>query len=371
MSAATSGLVAACFSLNYATARAKFLLASAEAGACVDVLTNTVAVAPNGSTLTTDIAILGPASADRALLVFSATHGPEGFVGSAAQIALLRELASRAQALSVRIVLVHAINPWGFAHISRTTENNVDLNRNFVDWTEPLPPNPHYAELHELLCPPQWNPAALDHARAEREAWQDSHGHTEYVDATSRGQYTHADGLNYGGSGREWSNQTLETVIARHLDEVKKIALIDWHTGLGERGKPFFLCFNERGGPGWQRACEWWGRENIESSGGFSGAARPNYTGLLFHGVQRFAAGAEVIGAVIEFGTLDNEQMRHAVQIDRYLKFGSLLDASQRAAMREQVLDAFAPFSPLWRRSVLGHAIQIQHRALQGLVAWH
>lgn len=371
MPAATSGLVAACFSPNYASARARFLLASAEAGARIDVMVNTVATAPNGSTLTTDVAVLGPPSAEAALVVFCATHGPEGFVGSAAQIALLRELASRADTPpAVRIVLVHAINPWGFAHISRTTENNVDLNRNFVDWTQPLPENPHYDELHELFCVPQWNPQALERARSGREAWKERHGHSVYMDATSKGQYTHADGLNYGGSDREWSNQALETVIARHLDGVKKIALIDWHTGLGERGQPFFLCFNERGGGAWERACQWWGRENVESSGGFGGAARPNYTGLLFHGVQRFAAGAEVTGAVVEFGTLGNDDMRQALQMDRYLKFGGLLDATQRAVMREQVLDAFVPLSLLWRRSVLGHAMKIQHQALQGVVDW-
>ena len=169
MPAAPSGLVAACFSSNYATARARFLLASAEAGARLDVLTHPEAVAPNGSSLTTDVAILGPTSGERALVVFSGTHGPEGFVGSAAQIALLRELASRADALSVRLVLVHAINPWGFAHISRTTENNVDLNRNFIDWTQAPPANAHYAELHPILCPQQWSPEILESGRQQRE----------------------------------------------------------------------------------------------------------------------------------------------------------------------------------------------------------
>ncbi|HET6598417.1 MAG TPA: DUF2817 domain-containing protein, partial [Burkholderiaceae bacterium] len=177
-------------------------------------------------------------------------------------------------------------------------------------------------------------------------------------------------GAFYGGAGREWSNQALETIIGRHLDGARRIALIDWHTGLGERGEPFFLCFNERGGPGWQRACGWWGRESLETQGGFDGASRPNYTGLLFHGVQRCAASAEVTGAVIEFGTRSRADMRLALQIDTYLKFGGALAPQQRASMREQLLDAFAPFSPDWRRSVLGHAIDIQQQALRGIVDW-
>ncbi len=370
MQPVSAALAAACFSPTYASARARFLLAADRAGARVDVLTNTAASAPDGGTLTTDVAVLGPADADGALLVFSGTHGPEGFVGSAAQIALLDSLADRAQELPVRVVLVHAINPWGFANISRTTENNVDLNRNFIDWSARPPTNPSYAELHSLLCPSEWSAKALEEADAGRDAWIAEHGQDAYVDVTARGQYSHPDGLNYGGASREWSNEALETIIRRHLETVKRIALIDWHTGLGERGEPFFLCFNERGGPAWQRACGWWGRENIETSAGFEGAQRPNYTGLLFHGVQHFAAGAEVTGAVIEFGTRGRADMRLALQVDRYLKFGGALAVQQRAAMREQLLDAFSPFSPDWQRSTLGHAIRIQRHALQGIADW-
>jgi hypothetical protein len=370
MPSVSTALAAACFSASYASARGRFLLAADRAGARVDVLTHPVASAPDGGTLTTDVAVLGPANADSALLIFSGTHGPEGFVGSAAQVALLDLLAVRAQQLAVRIVLVHAINPWGFAHVSRTTENNVDLNRNFIDWRSGPPANPRYAELHPLLCPSEWSPQALEEARVGRDAWVAKNGNDAYVDVTSRGQYSHPQGVHYGGTGREWSNLALETLIGRHLAGVKRIALIDWHTGLGERGEPFFLCFNEPGDAGWQRACGWWGRENVETKGGFEGAGRPKYSGLLFHGVQRFAAGAEVTGAVIEFGTLGRAEMRMALQIDHCLRFGGPLPAAQRAALREQLLDAFSPFSPDWQRSVLGHAIGIQQQALQGLVDW-
>ncbi|MEO6032022.1 MAG: DUF2817 domain-containing protein, partial [Burkholderiaceae bacterium] len=188
MQPASAALAAACFSPSYASARARFLLAADRAGARVDVLTNTVASAPDGGTLTTDVAVLGSAQAERALLIVSGTHGPEGFVGSAAQIALLDALARRADELEVRVVLVHAINPWGFAHISRTTENNVDLNRNFIDWSSGSPANPRYAELHASMCPAQWSPEAIEQADTGREAWIAKHGQDAFVDVTGRGQ---------------------------------------------------------------------------------------------------------------------------------------------------------------------------------------
>src|SRR3546814_14558145 len=75
---------------------------------------------------------------------------------------------------------------------------------------------------------------------------------TLFRSATARGQYTHTDGLHYGGTGREWSNQALETIVARHLQGARRIGLIDWHTGIGERGQPFFLCFNEPDSAGWE-----------------------------------------------------------------------------------------------------------------------
>ncbi len=367
---ASAGLVAACFQPDYASARAAFLAAAARAQARTDVFVHDEVKGPGGSTLTTDVAVLGPDDADSAVLIVSGTHGPEGFAGSAAQIALLDTLARQSAPLTTRIVLVHAINPYGFAHITRTTENNVDLNRNFIDWEAGPPDNPLYAELHPTLNPKVWSEQALDEANAAREAWMEKHGHTVFVDVITKGQYTHTDGIHYGGTQREWSNRTLEAIIDRHLSGVKRIALIDWHTGLGERGEPFFLCFNEPGSAGWERACQWWGRDQVETQGGFDGAARPNYVGLLFHGVQNYARHAQVTGAVIEFGTKNTEDMRRALQIDQYLKSGNPVSAEQHAAMQEELLDAFAPLSLEWKRSVLGHAIVIQEQTLAGLANW-
>lgn len=368
--AASPALAAACFSPSYASARGRFALAADRAGARLDILTHDTAQAPDGGTLSTDVAVLGPPQAENAVLIVSGTHGPEGYVGSAAQIALLDSLAARAETLAMRVVLVHAINPWGFAHTSRTTENNVDLNRNFIDWDQPAPANPAYAELHPSLCPTDWTDAARQAAETARLAWIERHGNDAYVDVTARGQYSHADGAHYGGAAREWSNRTLQTVLRRHLDGARRVALIDWHTGLGERGEPFFLCFNEPGSAGWQRACTWWGRDNVETKGGFDGAKRPQYAGLLFHGVQRFIAPAELTGAVIEFGTRSRDDMRLALQADHRLKFGGELTDELRGALREQVLDAFSPFSPDWQCRVLGHAIAIQRQMMQGCADW-
>ena len=365
-----NGLAAACFSPSYASARARFLLAADKAGARVDTHVNPVATAPDGGSLSIDVAVLGPEDAASGFLIVSGTHGPEGFVGSAAQVALLEELACAATRPAYRLVLVHAINPWGFAHVIRTTENHVDLNRNFVDWTRGPVANERYEELHPILCPADYSDAGLQQAEQARQAWVVANGLDAFFDVMARGQYGRADGVHYGGTAPEWSNVTLQAIVERHLDRVSRLAVIDWHTGLGETGEPFFLCFNEPGSPGWERACNWWGRERVETRAGFDGAKRPAYQGLLFHGVQRFAHQAEVTGAVIEFGTLPPDQMRRAMAIEYRLKFGGAIPDADRRALQAEFREAFSPSSPAWQASVLGHAIGIQHQTIAGLGGW-
>ena len=97
-----------------------------------------------GETLATDVVRIGPADAKRLLVLTSATHGVEGFCGSGAQIALMRDEALPAlmEKLGVAMLLVHAINPYGFSYLSRTTEGNVDLNRNSVDFRRAVAAEP-------------------------------------------------------------------------------------------------------------------------------------------------------------------------------------------------------------------------------------
>lgn len=363
-------LTSSCFSPDYATARAKFQMAAAQAGAVLHVYLNDDVAAPNGGSLTTDVAIIGPPESTRALIVVSGTHGPECFIGSAAQIAFMQALGAHAQALDVRVVLIHAINPWGAAHVSRCTEGLVDLNRNFVDWTQPVPQNLEYEHLHPWIGPHELDVSAAEEAQRTINAWIDDKGMPAFTDASMRGQYTHPDGLSYGGKGPEWSHLTLKSIIEQHLSGAEKVALIDWHTGLGESGEPFFLCFNDRNSEAWNRACEWWGQANIENPAGFDGAARPQYTGLLFQGVSRFVAPAQLTGAVIEFGTVPLDKLQQALQADRRLHGGSVSDPIERQALLTQVTQAFSPDAVSWQQSALSHAVAIQQQALNGLIAW-
>ena len=147
------------FSADYATARARWLALAGARGLAVESHLHPLR-GPAGELLAVDVVRDGPADAPNVLLTTSGVHGVEGHVGCGIQAGLLRmgprELGDEATAL----VHVHAVNPYGFAWTRRVTQENVDLNRNFIDFGQPLPDHPDYAALHPLLLPERWPPTA-------------------------------------------------------------------------------------------------------------------------------------------------------------------------------------------------------------------
>ena len=73
------------FSDSYSEARSKFLDAARAAGAHLAHYRHPEARGPREAELFFDVAVLGPRTATRRLLVGCGTHGIEGYSGSAAQ----------------------------------------------------------------------------------------------------------------------------------------------------------------------------------------------------------------------------------------------------------------------------------------------
>ena len=124
------------FSATYAVARTKFLAAVKDAKGTHESYEHP-AKGPAGEPLWTDVAWFGRHDAERVLVTISGTHGVEGHCGSGAQIDWLRrgELARVPDGIAV--MMIHAINPYGFAWTRRVTEDNVDLNRNWIAFGTP------------------------------------------------------------------------------------------------------------------------------------------------------------------------------------------------------------------------------------------
>ena len=117
------------FSPSYAVARARFRAAVER----VDWKSYAYPIGhlgPDGDDLTIDVA-LSPEVTDRVVALSSGIHGVEGFFGSAVQVALL-ERWRPSHPPKVRWVLIHALNPYGFAWSRRFDADNIDVNRNFL-----------------------------------------------------------------------------------------------------------------------------------------------------------------------------------------------------------------------------------------------
>ena len=155
------------FSETYAEARERFLGGVAAYGIAVESEPHPEHRGATGETLAIDAALLGDPAAPSLFILTSGTHGAEGFCGSACQTMLIHDviLRRRIEDKRVAVLLVHAVNPWGFSHLSRTNEDGIDLNRNFMDFGKPLPENPVYEAAHALLVPDTWPPTEAHEAR--------------------------------------------------------------------------------------------------------------------------------------------------------------------------------------------------------------
>jgi len=352
------------FSREYEEARQKFLEAGRGCGARLRHWPHPL-VGPRGEVLSTDSAWVGADDASKVLVVISATHGVEGFAGSGPQVDLLRGPVPAALPRDTALLLLHAVNPHGFAWWRRVTEENVDLNRNWVDFSQPLPANPGYDAMREHYSPASLDAATLARHEAAIEAYRTTHGvHAERV-ARSTGQYTDPQGIFYGGNGPTWARLTSEAILAEHLGRARTVAIVDMHTGLGPYGYGEPICNHAPGSERVLRARRWWGPSVTEPLLGTSSSQEK--TGLTEFGYERALAHADIAFVALEYGTFGPPHGEHALRDDAWLwRHGDPLSRGAQP-IRQALRDFFYPPRQDWREMVLWRARQIYRQALEGL----
>lgn len=357
------------FSLDHVEARDEFLAAATKRRAVLTHWPHPL-TGPHGEALFADSAWLGPENASRALVIISGTHGVEAFAGSGPQIAFLRGPLSQALPPDTGVLLIHGINAHGFAWQRRVTEENVDLNRNWIDFTQPLPDNPGYTELHAHYTPAALDEATLAQCDAAIAAYRAQHGeHAERV-ARSTGQYTHPDGLFFGGTGPTWARRTSEAILQQHLSprtggRRQTIAIVDMHTGLGPYGYGEPICNHAPGGDRVRRARDWWGDSVTEPLLGTSSSQEK--TGLTEFGYERALAHADIAFVALEFGTYPPPRGARVLRDDAWLWRHGDPRGPEAAAIRQATRDHFFPPHDDWKEMVLFRSEQVYRQALTGL----
>jgi hypothetical protein len=354
------------FSATYAEARARFREAVVAAGGRLESLSHPER-GRQGEALATDVAWLGAAGAERVLVTISGTHGAEGFCGSGAQVDWLRRGEAAQLPAGVAMLMIHAINPYGFSWLRRVTHENVDLNRNWVDFDRPLPANAGYDAIADAVVPTEWTPAAQTESARFLGEFGQAHGAMALQQAVSGGQYRHAMGVFYGGEGPTWSRRTQSAIFAEYLGQAARVGIIDYHTGLGPWGYGERIVTDAPGSAGYGRAQAWYGAAITSPSGGTSLSAPITGDGL--EAAPRLVPHAEVTGMAIEVGTLSLMEVLLAVRADAWLHAHGDPLSPDAAPIKAQVRQAFYGDADDWKGMVAGQSLLAVRQAIAGLIA--
>jgi hypothetical protein len=336
---------------TYQESRVRFLEAAERAGASIQSFEHP-RPGMNREALAIDVAELGEPDAPAVLLIVSGTHGVEGFTGSALQHHWLERVASGEAAVSsgLRVVLLHAFNPYGFAWVRRVNEDNVDLNRNFIDWTSEPPANEDYGGLAHLLVPDDWDDDTQQHTTLQLLAHAEEIGFSRLQEVVSGGQYTHPTGVFYGGTGPVWSHRWLDEHLRRLVGAATRVGIVDLHTGLGPWGHGELISHEGRDAAGYRRGTAWWGEVRSMVDGESVSA---NLSGDWLGAVESMLPGVEVTAAALEYGTVDTVTVLQSLRADAVLHASGDPLRAGSDAVRAQVRAAFADDDPAWFDAVV------------------
>ncbi len=352
------------FSPDYCTARQRFR--RAVDGRCM--LREELPVGdtgPQGEELTIDTALMGSERPARVIVVSGGLHGVEGFLGSAVQLALLEgPLKDWTPPAGTAVVLLHGLDPYGFAWIRRTDRDNIDLNRNFLLPGESYTGCPEmYRTLDFFLnppCPPsRWQPFL------PRALWTIArHGMANLKQAVAGGQYEYPRGLFFGGRGPSTTQRMLAQHLPRWLAGAEQVMHLDIHSGLGKWGTYKLLIERSQGMSRLKWLIDTFGADAVERQDHAEATAYPA-RGLLDPWCAALMPGCHYDFFTAEFGTYSPVTVTAALRAENQAHhWGDPTDPATHWA-KQRLLEAFVPASPQWRTATVRQGVEIVTRAME------
>jgi hypothetical protein len=353
------------FAATFSDARGLFLRACIEAQVSVKTYNHPLR-GPAGELLCADVTRIGPSQCEHVLFVTSATHGIEGYCGSGIQVGLLAEAKDMLREQRVAMVLIHALNPYGFAWGRRVNEDNVDLNRNFVDHAGGnFPENDLFEVVADAMIPAQLDEAHMAACEARIEAARVEHGVVEIRKAMGKGQYRHPTNMAFGGTHATWSNRTLHDICRAHLEGARTGTLIDLHSGLGPYGYGELMTPSLPGEAVFDLFHSWYGDQvhsTLAGSSDYSGSK-----GSILAGFRPAPEGVRWAAVGLEFGTLERDAVTSAVRADHWLHVHGELDGEQGRAIKRDIRAAFYVEEDAWKTAVSSRGIEAVATAVKHL----
>ncbi|MGB0631698.1 MAG: DUF2817 domain-containing protein [Alphaproteobacteria bacterium] len=354
------------FPKDYAQGRERFRAAAAKAGAEIRSY-DAGSSGPDGTPVATDVALLGKPDAPHVFLCNSATHGVEGFCGSGIFTGFLDSGETANLPSNVRLVLIHALNCHGFAWLRRVTEENVDLNRNFVDHDKAHPKNKEYSKLHPVVLPDAWDEETVAASTATLEAYASKTSFYKLQSVLTGGQYEHPDGIFYGGREPTRAHKRFLEIVENHVVGAGHVLFLDWHTGLGPYGAGELLGMTRPGSAHGDRVSRWFGH-GLETPAEGRATSAP-LTGTIGSGLRRRFAdtGTEVTSLTVEFGTYPVREVLMPLIADNWLHAKGVPDSDLGRKIKAQIRNALYPDEDDWKELVWVRGRQLMRRGIAGL----
>ena len=296
------------------------------------------------------------------VVVSSGLHGVEGFFGSAVQLALLDgALAGWSPTDGQAVLMVHALNPYGFAWRRRVNEDNVDLNRNFLFGEERYAGCPEkYPMMDPLLNPPS-PPSRTEPFLLKAGLRIARFGMPALKAAVAGGQYAYPKGLFFGGSGPTKTCTIVREQLPKWVATPKKVLHADFHSGLGKPRTYKLMVDHDVGTPRANALIETFGADVVQpwDRSGVSYEIR----GGMGQWCQAHFSDAEYDVLTAEFGTYPVLKVLRALRDENRAH----LHGTQRSASTERAKDAlvevFSPSARRWRDECVAQGVAIVERA--------
>ena len=307
-----------------------------------------------------------PSSGERTNLIFLTTgvHGMEGYIGSVMLDVFFEEIYPTINTENTGILIVANVNPYGMKYKRRYNENNVDLNRNFIeDWENfDLGSNTVYPEVVNFLQPEGkignafWHEVGF-YLSLAREAIVS--GADTVSDALLTGQYEYSNGVYYGGTGDEKSTAYLKGVFRECLEsEYENIVYVDIHSGYGPRYN--MIIFNSAQDKTTEaEAREMYGYDYIVAVDSEDFYPTTGDTNDYFYRLKNsMESDKELYSTCFEFGTLGDSflasilSLKYTIDENRQHWYPTDNEITE-AVVRENYYELFYPTETEWREKTI------------------
>jgi hypothetical protein len=297
---------------------------------------------------------------EQVLFFTTGEHGIEGYAGAAMIQVFVEEYLHRVDPATTGICFIHALNPWGMKNFRRVTENNVDLNRNYLYNRSSVPEdvNKNYEKESELFLPDgkitdlsqekMKLQAQLVKALAEE-------GYSAIKEAKGMGQFEYDRGVYYGGEKEEETAIFLKKIQNHLLSDYPRVIHMDWHTALGPTNEITMVVSSEDE-RGEEELKSKYGLKNIQkftpkkvkgdSTNHFHKLKNEQYpTTYLFSALFEFGT----------FGTGKQAELREfmTIVLENRLYWEGAENEDDRDWILAEFREMFYPLSEEWKKSVL------------------